>query len=148
MRVYLDVCCLHRPFDDQSQARIRLETEAVKLVFDLFAKQSLQWISSDAVEEETFRNPNPGTRARIGLLLQQAHERLELDDRALDTARSFTAQGIKAMDALHLALAVVGGGDVLLTTDDMFLKAARRLQPRLEMRIENPANWIVEILES
>ena len=29
MRIYLDVCCLCRPFDDQSQDRIRLETEAI-----------------------------------------------------------------------------------------------------------------------
>jgi len=28
MRVYLDNCCFNRPFDDQSQARIRLEAEA------------------------------------------------------------------------------------------------------------------------
>ncbi len=28
-RIYLDVCCLNRPFDRQSQARIRLETEAM-----------------------------------------------------------------------------------------------------------------------
>jgi len=28
MRVYLDICCLKRPFDDQSQERVRLESEA------------------------------------------------------------------------------------------------------------------------
>lgn len=28
MRVYLDNCCFNRPFDDQSQARVRLEAEA------------------------------------------------------------------------------------------------------------------------
>jgi hypothetical protein len=27
--IYLDVCCLNRPFDDQTQERIRLEAEAV-----------------------------------------------------------------------------------------------------------------------
>lgn len=29
MVIYLDVCCLKRPFDDQAQPRIRIETEAV-----------------------------------------------------------------------------------------------------------------------
>ena len=29
-RVYFDTCALNRPFDDQSQARIRLEAEAVE----------------------------------------------------------------------------------------------------------------------
>lgn len=37
-RIYLDVCCLQRPFDDQRQTRIRLEAEAVKLI------NPLQWL--------------------------------------------------------------------------------------------------------
>ena len=31
-RIYLDVCCLNRPFDDQRQDHIRLEAEAVLLI--------------------------------------------------------------------------------------------------------------------
>ncbi len=30
--VYLDTCCLNRPFDDQTQAHIHLEAEAVLLI--------------------------------------------------------------------------------------------------------------------
>ncbi|MCK7575329.1 MAG: hypothetical protein MZV65_05220 [Chromatiales bacterium] len=30
--IYLDMCCFNRPYDDQSQARIRLETEAKLLI--------------------------------------------------------------------------------------------------------------------
>ncbi len=29
MKLYLDVCCLNRPFDDQPQDRVHLEAEAV-----------------------------------------------------------------------------------------------------------------------
>ena len=32
MRIYLDMCCFNRPYDDQSQARIRIETEAKVLI--------------------------------------------------------------------------------------------------------------------
>ncbi|MCI0379564.1 MAG: hypothetical protein L0215_18295 [Gemmataceae bacterium] len=32
MQVYLDVSCVNRPFDDQSQPRIQLEAEAVGIV--------------------------------------------------------------------------------------------------------------------
>jgi len=28
-RIYLDACCLNRPFDDQTQLRIALETQAI-----------------------------------------------------------------------------------------------------------------------
>ena len=31
-RIYLDVCCLNRPFDDQSQPRIRLESETILII--------------------------------------------------------------------------------------------------------------------
>jgi hypothetical protein len=31
LRIYFDVSCLNRPFDDQDQERIRLETEAFPL---------------------------------------------------------------------------------------------------------------------
>ena len=34
MKLYLDVSCLNRPFDDQNQARIRIETVAVTLIFE------------------------------------------------------------------------------------------------------------------
>ena len=30
--IYIDVCALSRPFDDQSFLRIRLETEALNLI--------------------------------------------------------------------------------------------------------------------
>ena len=32
MLIYLDMCCLKRPFDDQSQPRIALEMEAIVTV--------------------------------------------------------------------------------------------------------------------
>ena len=32
--VYLDICCLKRPFDDATQERVRREAEAVAAVLD------------------------------------------------------------------------------------------------------------------
>jgi hypothetical protein len=42
--VYLDVCALSRPFDDQSQMRIRLETDAVQLILSHIRSGSLTLI--------------------------------------------------------------------------------------------------------
>jgi len=39
MRIYLDVCCLNRPFDDQTQERIHLESEAVLIILSNIASQ-------------------------------------------------------------------------------------------------------------
>jgi len=32
MNIYLDNCCFNRPFDDQSNQRIHLESETVKAI--------------------------------------------------------------------------------------------------------------------
>jgi hypothetical protein len=58
MRIYLDVCCLSRPFDDQSRERIRIESEAVDSILELCEQGTHQWTSSTAVEEEVSRNPD------------------------------------------------------------------------------------------
>jgi hypothetical protein len=56
MRIYLDMCCLKRPFDDQSQPRIRLETETVMA---LLAAESatVDYIRSAALRLENRQNP-------------------------------------------------------------------------------------------
>ena len=38
-RIYLDVCCLNRPFDDQNQPRIRLESEAILIILAQYERE-------------------------------------------------------------------------------------------------------------
>ena len=49
MRIYLDVCCLNRPFDDQRQDRIHLESEAVLTILKHIESGKWKLISSDAI---------------------------------------------------------------------------------------------------
>jgi predicted nucleic acid-binding protein len=51
-------------------------------------------------------------------------------------------QGIKLLDSLHLALAEEYRQDVLLTTDDVFLAAARRIDTGVP--VVNPVVWLME----
>ncbi len=145
MKVYLDVCCLNRPFDDQSQLRIRYETEAIIAVFELFAKGHHRWVVSEVVEIEVLRDPDEERRQHILELLPRAHERLVLHQPARTLTRSLVRQGIGAMDALHVATAKDGGCDKMLSTDDDLLRKVRTLQPPLGLRVENPARWVAEI---
>lgn len=43
MRIYLDNCCFNRPFDDQNQLRIRLETEAKLGIQEEIFSAGLNW---------------------------------------------------------------------------------------------------------
>ena len=57
MRLYLDACCLNRLTDDQSQARIREEAEAVEQILRLIREGGATWVSSTVLEVEIGRNP-------------------------------------------------------------------------------------------
>jgi hypothetical protein len=57
-RIYLDVCCLNRPFDQQSQARIRLETEAILEIINYCQAGTWTLITSNVLEAEINQTPN------------------------------------------------------------------------------------------
>jgi len=44
MKIYLDACCLNRPFDEQSQERIRMEAEAVLIILNHLYNHEWEWI--------------------------------------------------------------------------------------------------------
>lgn len=46
MRVYLDMCCYNRPYDDQSQIKVSLETQAKLHIQDLIQQGRLKLIAS------------------------------------------------------------------------------------------------------
>jgi len=57
MLIYLDNCCFNRPFDDQKQIRIRIETEAKLFIQGeiITGKFSLAW--SYILDYENAANP-------------------------------------------------------------------------------------------
>ncbi len=72
MKLYLDVCCLNRPFDDQSQNRVRLEAEAVLSILELAGSGALEIIGSDIIDDELLQMPDNERREKVGLLLALA----------------------------------------------------------------------------
>ena len=46
MKIYLDNCCFNRPYDDQTQIRISLETQAKLYLQDLVKKKELSLVTS------------------------------------------------------------------------------------------------------
>jgi predicted nucleic acid-binding protein len=144
MRVYLDACCLSRLTDDQSQARIREEAEAVELVLAGIRRGIVQLLSSEALDDEVRRNPSLERRTEAQTTLSLAVTSIEIDEAIALRAQSLVGLGYGPFDALHLAAAESAGADVLLTTDDRLVKrTARKLgNPRIPVR--NPLSWIKE----
>lgn len=44
MKIYLDNCCFNRPYDDQTQIRISLETQAKLYLQDLVKIRNWTWL--------------------------------------------------------------------------------------------------------
>lgn len=144
MKVYLDVCCYNRPFDDQTQERIRLEAEATAIVMTGIRLRFLELIDSEAVDLEHMASPFPERDEAISPVRRLASVRVELQGVHWSRARLLSGMGFGRYDALHVACAEAGGADVLLTTDDQFLRVAARERKRLHVRVVNPVEWVNE----
>jgi len=148
VKIYLDVCCLNRPFDDQTQDRIHLEAEAVLLILTHVESGRWQWIGSEAVDYEIEQTPNSERRLRVSLLTTPAAHTVLVEATEEARARQLEELGFHPLDALHLSCAESGGADVLLTTDDQLLHLAVRLSAQLRIRVANPLIWLKEKMET
>jgi len=144
MRIYLDVSCLNRPGDDQTQMRIRLETEAVSLIMERIESGEWQQLASDMILIEINASTDMERRRRALELLPDVEDISPVTAAIWARADECQMMGFKAADAVHVAAAEAGGADVLLTCDDRMLRAGRRNRSRLRVRIENPLKWLEE----
>jgi predicted nucleic acid-binding protein len=146
--IYLDVCCYNRPFDDQSQDRIRLESEAVLTI--LFGCEMGKWQmhGSEVIDFEVSLIPDAERKKRVSAFIVLACDKIKLDNEIKLRARKLVEIGFKAYDALHLACAENGGAKVFLTTDDKLLNRAKRNSGALKVKVENPVLWLMEVTNS
>jgi len=135
---------LNRLTDDQSQARIRQEAEAVEAILGLVREGKATWVSSTVVEIEINRNPDADRRHEVAALLAFAEEVVVPRSRSAERAAFLQKLGFDPFDALHLACAEQGQADVFLTTDDDLIRRAGRCSKELRTRVGNPVSWYLE----
>ena len=144
MRIYMDVCCLNRPFDDLSQDRIYLEAEAVLSIISRCEKGIWTLMESGVIEYELSNISDEERLEQAQTLYSAASERIVLTEKAEVRAKYFQENGVKPFDSLHLALAEAHNVDVFLTTDDRLLNAANRLN--VEIKTASPVIWLMEVM--
>lgn len=147
MRIYLDVCCLCRPFDDHIQDKIRLESEAVLTVIDHGQANDWVLLTSDVTETEFSKIPAADKRQKVQLLFTLLHPVIAVDENIEKRAIELEKIGFKSFDALHVACAEKGKADIFLTTDDGLLKKAFQNKGRLKIQVANPVIWLMEGFE-
>ena len=145
MKIYLDVCCLNRPFDDQAEDRIRIESESVLTILSHCLSKKWHAIGSEVVDIEVSITPDSERKQRVSILTNVARSKITIDEKIENRAIELENLGFKPFDALHIACAEKGRVDVLLTTDDGFLRMASRNDKALKVPVKNPVNWLMEI---
>lgn len=147
MKIYLDACCLNRPFDDQRQSRIRLESEAITLILEKLYRREWEWVGSEILIFELNQTIDIERRIRLLLLAKQSHQTTRITEETISQAEKLELLGFESHDALHLASAQQAGVDVFLTTDDNLRKTAERLKASFSFIVANPLKWLEEVLK-
>ncbi|MBO5559101.1 hypothetical protein [Ruminococcus sp.] len=143
MRIYLDNCCYNRPYDDQSQLRISLESQAKVYVQNMIRNGELELATSFILAYENSKNRVEEKRNAIASFMESystIYVSGEFKERAETIANEIMSTGVKAADALHTACAIISGCEYMLTTDDRLLKYKSD-----KIKIVNPTEFIMII---
>jgi predicted nucleic acid-binding protein len=138
MRVYLDNCCYNRPFDEQSQIRIALETQAKLFIQRLVTEQEIELVWSYVSTHENENNPFVNKKTSIRSFSQNARLVVLENETILNDANRYQKDNIKKLDALHLACVKDAGSDFFITTDDPLLKYQTS-----DINIINPVDFVI-----
>ena len=125
-RVYLDVCALSRPFDDQRYMRIRLETVAVDLILSEVKSQHLELVRSPVHLQEIEAIADIVERTELMLLLVRYGKAINVDKAAVRSrAEKLIGSGLGIADAVHVAFAEHAQA-AFISCDDRLIKLCRR----------------------
>lgn len=127
LRIYLDTSVYNRPFDDQSQPRIWLESLAFSLILESIEHGDLDLIASSVIEYETSRNPYEVRRRWIHGIIAIARENRLVNEAIRIRAKELEMGGIKSLDALHVATAEAAQADYFVTCDDRLIRRYRAM---------------------
>jgi predicted DNA-binding protein (UPF0251 family) len=84
----------NRPFDDQTQPRIALETQALNTVLQLVQAEAIQMVNSSILEYENSRNRFAIRREWVERQLQMARSYQAVNEAVVERAQELEQQGL------------------------------------------------------
>lgn len=140
-KVYLDVCTLGRPFDDQSQMRVRLETDAYYLILQSLQQRRYHLIVSSVHFEEVGSIRDLEERQETLTMLQTLGTRAKGDLKLIRArAETLFTRKFGVADAAHVAFAEATA-DFFISCDDRLIKKCKR--EKIAIPAMNPVEFIV-----
>ena len=124
--IYLDVCVLSRPFDDQTLLRILIETEAANLILLKVKNGEFRLIVSPIHWEEIKAIPGTFERIELQERLQALGESVTVDLAATrNRAEELYDLKFGVADAAHVAFAEQCGAEFISCDDSLLRKCLR-----------------------
>ncbi len=142
MRIYLDMCCYNRPYDDQTQLKVAMETQSKLHIQTLVKEKKLELIVSYMLRYECSKNPFEMRRNAIFEFIQENAAGYVGDGRKKvieAKAAEIMKTGIKFKDACHVASAIYAGCEYFISTDTRLLKYNTQ-----EIKMVTPIEFIME----
>ncbi|OGF68286.1 MAG: hypothetical protein A2Y62_02885 [Candidatus Fischerbacteria bacterium RBG_13_37_8] len=135
MKVYLDLCVYNRPFDDQLQPRIVIESMEFLFILSKAIDKEITTINSFVLEDENSKNPLIERKDKIYDLLRVATEYIYYSADLGRRADEIEKYGIMGMDALHIACAEAAKADYFVTCDDILVHKGKINEEKLKVKI-------------
>lgn len=135
----MDNCCFNRPFDDQANIRIKLESDAKLYIQEKIINKEIELAWSYIIDYENQFNPFEERRNTIDKWKSHAVIDIVETDVVINNAESIQKLDTKSKDALHIACAIEAKCDYFLSTDDSLLK---KLSDFDKIEVLNPLSFL------
>ena len=129
----------NRPFDNQKQIRIRIETEAKLYIQEQIIKGKLQLAWSYILDFENAANPFLERKETINNWKKYAFADTAETENIIFVAEELFNKGIKSKDALHVACAIELNCKYFITTDREIIKKLTNFEP---IKVISPVDFI------
>lgn len=143
LKIYLDMCCYNRPYDDQSQLKVFMETQSKLYIQNLIKDKRLELVTSYMLRYECSNNP---FEMRRNTILDFIHKntfayvgeerKTKIEAKAVEIMQT----GVKFKDACHVASAIYAGCSYFISTDMRLLKYHTR-----EIKMVTPIEFVTEM---
>lgn len=144
IKIYFDVCSLNRPFDDLTQDKIKIETEAIINIIHKVCNEIYLAYKSDAIDFELSKIQNSYKKDQVLNLYNCLNaKKIETTQQIKLKAKELLSYNIRYMDALHLAHCKCSGIDYMITTDKVLIIQANKANI-LKVKVINPVNFVME----
>jgi len=117
----LDNCCFNRPYDDQSQPRVRFETQAKLHIQRMVFEREIELVWSYVLKYENSRNPFQAKKRAIARWEKLSSLFITMSDEIVAIAEIIMTTRVKNADALHVACAIAANCNYFITVDKRLL---------------------------